>query len=89
LSAYEQEREENISPKIRVKYTFAFLAFPHITPTFQIEPWCPAVIEKNEGSNFHYAGSHSAMAGILNQEGPYSKLLYDILEGSLYDAYSK
>lgn len=75
------EREEDIAPKTYIKYTFAYLCFPMIKPTYEITPWCPRALQLKENRTFSmYDGKPDKMHEVLNDEQ---------FRGSLKDAYEQ
>lgn len=73
------EREEDIAPKVHIKYTFAYVVIPNIDSHFNQRPWCPRHFCKKESRTFtSYDGKPTLMHSVLSEPD---------YKGSLREAY--
>lgn len=72
-------REENIEPKIHIKYTFAYLCLPRVRKDYSITSWCPKAIQETERRSYGmYDGKPELLHDVLNSEN---------FRGSLRDSF--
>eukprot|EP00347_Sterkiella_histriomuscorum_P008274 403345707 len=75
-------RDEDIAPKVHIKYTFAYVSIPQINQNYEMKSWCPRYIQEKEKRSFSmYDGKPDEhLHEILNNQD---------YRGSIRDAYDK
>ena len=48
------EREQDIEPKVSVKFTFAHVILPKVDNNYEMIAWCPRTIKEREDRSFNF-----------------------------------
>jgi hypothetical protein len=50
-----RKREQDIEPKVSIKYTFGYLCLPKVCSNYEFMTWCPRAIINKTGRSFSLA----------------------------------